>query len=166
MVAFRRFRYNFNHDVMPGKHAWTDKTCIPFRAKYFDATVNTALCHGAPFAHNHNKAVPKMFPSCVVGGSRTTVLLVTRCFQQQQQQFRYGLKTASAAARFLRTGTCVGQFDSFGGVRDDRFGSFRSYTSANTGSSCLKMTGAAKKYQTVERGAPNSTDYRVFFSEY
>lgn len=110
-----------------------------------------------------------MFPSCV-GGCRTTVLLLTRCFQQQQQ-FRYGLKTA----RFLRTETCIGrQFHSVAAavsgssfvVCDYRFDSKRSYTSANTGSSCLKMTGAAKKYTTVERGAPNSTDYRVFISEY
>ncbi|XP_065094659.1 inorganic pyrophosphatase-like isoform X2 [Ochlerotatus camptorhynchus] len=103
-----------------------------------------------------------MFPSWV--GRRTAVHLLTRCFQQQQQlQCQLGV----VAARFIRTETCIAGLHSVAegsriGGRSD-WSSSRSFASEATGSSCIKMTGTVKKYHTVERGAPNSTDYRMFF---
>lgn len=110
--------------------------------------------------YDHNKTVLKMFPSRV--GHRTAVLLLTRCFQQQQQ---LQCQRKLTAARFIRTETSIAGFHSAaGGSRIDGR-SNRRFVSVATGSTCIKMTGGVKKYQTVERGAPNSTDYRVFFSE-
>ncbi|XP_062535932.1 inorganic pyrophosphatase-like isoform X2 [Armigeres subalbatus] len=101
-----------------------------------------------------------MIPSCV-GGSRATVVPLTRrCFQQNQQRVRFGLE--ASRARFVGTENgAVSRFLSVTGSKNGfcLLGSLRScYGTVNTG----KMTGV-KKYQIVERGAPNSTDYRLFF---
>ncbi|KAL9693900.1 hypothetical protein quinque_013185 [Culex quinquefasciatus] len=89
--------------------------------------------------------------------SRTgAVLSLTRCFRHHQPSRSLSLVSSSTLTAHLATRSDLRQCQS-------RFHQQKRLVStATTGSSCIKMTGV-KKYQIVERGAPNSTDYRVFF---
>lgn len=92
--------------------------------------------------------------------SRTgAVLSLTRCFRHHQPSRSLSLVSSSTLTAHLATRSDLRQCQS-------RFHQQKRLVStATTESSCIKMTGV-KKYQIVERGAPNSTDYRVFFSKY
>ncbi|EDS36505.1 inorganic pyrophosphatase [Culex quinquefasciatus] len=90
--------------------------------------------------------------------SRTgAVLSLTRCFRHHQPSRSLSLVSSSTLTAHLATRSDLRQCQS-------RFHQQKRLVStATTGSSFIKMTGV-KKYQIVERGAPNSTDYRVFFN--
>ncbi|XP_039444595.1 inorganic pyrophosphatase isoform X2 [Culex pipiens pallens] len=91
--------------------------------------------------------------------SRTgTVLSLTRCFRHHQPPRSLSLVSSSTLTAHLATRSDHRQCQS----RFHQQKRLVSTSTATTGSSCIKMTGV-KKYQIVERGAPNSTDYRVFF---
>ncbi|XP_058467361.1 inorganic pyrophosphatase isoform X2 [Malaya genurostris] len=108
-----------------------------------------------------------MYSSWCVG-CRRTALLLTPCQQQKVLRFSVSSTTAAARARHFRSSFFGEKLSPVWNAPSRVFtGSvqlvrgFRS-TIAVTGSSCIKMTGT-RKYQVVERGAQNSTDYRLFF---
>ncbi|XP_058813736.1 inorganic pyrophosphatase isoform X2 [Topomyia yanbarensis] len=108
-----------------------------------------------------------MFPSWCVGCRRTAFLL-TRCFRQQKVlRVSVSSTKAIACATHFRNSFLSEKLSiqcSSGCVYPGSFQLVRPFksTTAATGSSCIAMTGVGK-YQIVERGAPNSTDYRLFF---